>query len=117
MNDIQLLILEDPNAFIGKLKEDTGHSDSEIADETSMRNDEVAIIDGVTVQYKLVHSNGGGEGEGEHVERVLEFKVGKQVTFLRTTGFYSSYNGTDWSEEWSVVYPRQVVITQYFDAP
>lgn len=117
MNAIQLLILEDTNAFIERLKEAGGVSTYEIADETPSSSYNDATIDDVNVRYKLVHSKGGFEGGGESVERVLEFKIGRQTTFVRVLGSYESYNGTEWDDDWKVVYPREVKVIQYFDTP
>ena len=65
--------------------------------------------------YELVYSEGGGEGEGEHVDRVYKVTIGTEFLYLRRTGHYDSYNGIDWNNDWAVVYPREVVVTQYFE--
>jgi hypothetical protein len=55
----------------------------------------------------------GGEGEGETWVRVHHF-VDHNV-FIKTTGFYTSYNGTDF-DGWgccSQVTPKEKVITIY----
>lgn len=63
-----------------------------------------------------VHSEGGGEGEGEYVERVFAVKDGDEaLVYFRITGFYSSYNGTDWDDGFSIVEPYQKTITLYRD--
>jgi hypothetical protein len=67
---------------------------------------------------KLVHSEGDCEGGGEHSEHV--WSVGfDQVTpfaYIQVFGLYSSYSGTDWDDlaYASLVYPRQIMVTQYF---
>jgi hypothetical protein len=58
---------------------------------------------------KLVHSVGGGEGGGEYVERVFEHAG----IFVKLTGYYASYSGTDWDEDVVQVFPKQKTITVY----
>lgn len=66
----------------------------------------------------LVHSVGGREGEGETVERVIEVKDGDAVLcYFQFTGFYASNEGTEWGDDAYQVYPREVLVTQYFDTP
>jgi hypothetical protein len=68
--------------------------------------------------FESVYEEGGYEGGGEHAEHV--FKVtnpaldGFVPFYFRTVGFYSSYNGTDWNDSFTIVEPREVVVTQYF---
>lgn len=73
------------------------------------------------LRIDLVYSEGGGEGEGDHVERVFAIKNvdGSIISHFRLTGFYSSNYGTEWDEPSEVerVYPRQVMVTQYFNEP
>lgn len=65
-----------------------------------------------------VDSEGGYEGGGSHVESVQALKVdGTVLLHFRITGFYESYNGTEWEDGFQIVYPRQVTVTQYFDKP
>jgi len=73
----------------------------------------------------LVHSEGGGEGEGESVDRVFaiappgllvkEGKVDGALAYVRITGYYTSEEGTEWDSSWEPVEPRAVVVTQYFN--
>lgn len=56
----------------------------------------------------------GGEGEGEHWHSVKYFK--DYDVYIRVDGYYTSYNGTDFYEEWnscSNVRPVQKTITVY----
>ena len=62
-------------------------------------------------EYKIVYSKGGNEGGGDTMIRVFEF-VGHDV-FLKATGYYASYNGTDWDGEFTEVRPHEKVITVY----
>lgn len=64
-----------------------------------------------------VYAEGGNEGGGEHVERVYAVLDGSNViAHFRFTGFYQSYNGTEWNDVFERVEPREVVVTQYFTA-
>lgn len=117
MTDLQLMILDNTNAFLVRVMEETNTGFYELACETPSDRYEETTIDGISVLYKLAYGEGGGEGEGDYVERVLEFRIDQQVTFVRATGCYDSYNGTEWNADWTVVYPREVVVTQYFDTP
>jgi hypothetical protein len=69
--------------------------------------------------YKQVHSEGGHEGGGEHVERIYEIYKDDQTTgiFFELAGFYSSYEGIEWDDCVTRVYPHQVMVTQYRDYP
>lgn len=60
---------------------------------------------------ETVHSEGDCEGGGEHSEKVLYFA--EHEIYIRITGFYSSYDGTDWYDEMSQVYPKKKTITVY----
>lgn len=64
-----------------------------------------------------VYSEGGTEGGGEHAEVVVGIFEGENdLAYIRLTGYYCSYEGTEWHES-SIeqVYPREVVVTQYFN--
>lgn len=58
----------------------------------------------------------GGEGQGEEywlVSRVLDKRTG-EVFFIRFDGYYTSWDGTDWSENyWSIVKPIEVKVVQW----
>lgn len=93
--------------------------DYELADNASVHG----------IALKTVESEGGGEGGGDSVTRVYEvlknvtpgkkrgFEGGETICFLRSCGYYSSEEGTEWDNDFDRVYPRQVVVTQYFDSP
>ena len=60
-----------------------------------------------------VHSE-GGEGQGEHWERVYHFP--DHDVYISVVGFYSSYDGVDFYDGWgccSNVRPVQKTITVY----
>ena len=61
--------------------------------------------------FCIIDSEGGGEGEGEHVERIVAvFKYGDHsdalVGLVQVTGFYSSDYGTEWDTEYNEVTPK-----------
>ena len=58
---------------------------------------------------------GGGEGEGESVYRVYAIlKDGVEIAYFSVNGYYASEYGTDFEDDFTTVYPRQVMVTQYF---
>ena len=58
--------------------------------------------------FNLVYAEGGGEGDGDYAERVFQH----ENVFVKITGYYSSYEGTDW-DEISEVQPKQKTVTVY----
>lgn len=77
--------------------------------------DEDDVVDGIYI--KIVDSEGGGEGEGDYVHRIWGvFKGGNTLSHIRVTGYYQSYNGTEYNDDWTLVVPRDVLVTQYFAA-
>lgn len=116
MNDLIELAETQPAAFIEKVIDAAEVSISDLCNGYSRTSD--VELDGYYVSWTIVHSEGGHEGEGESVDRVLQFRIGRSfVIYLRTGGSYESYNGTEWSNEWEVVYPREVTVIQYFSEP
>jgi len=59
----------------------------------------------------LVHQVGDCEGGGEYAENVFKF-VNHDV-YLREVGFYTSYHGTDWDEEFEEVKAQIKQVTIY----
>ena len=58
---------------------------------------------------------GGGEGGGETVDWVFEFiENGTSIGFLQFTGYYYSGEGITWNEEIVQVFPKQVMVTEFF---
>ena len=108
-------IANNPGAFIERVKEHFDASEGDVA-ELYFNQDDCFEVDGETAYFRLAYREGGGEGEGEYVERVLGVKVGSEEIFLRTTGFYESYNGTEWSCEWVQVFPQEVTVVRYAPA-
>lgn len=60
---------------------------------------------------ELVDECGDTEGGGEYSMKVFHFKDSN--LFVRVTGFYSSYNGCDWNDDWKQVFPKEKQITVY----
>ena len=53
----------------------------------------------------------GGEGEGEEWYSVRYFK--DHDIFIRIDGWYQSYEGTTFENDYYEVFPKQVTITEY----
>lgn len=71
------------------------------------------VVEGIHIE--CVHSEGDCEGGGEHSENVFGVFEGDQaLSYIRVTGYYASYNGTDWNDDWTFVEPRTVEVVQYF---
>lgn len=105
-----------PNAFIARVKDEFDLSEDTVAELYDRRLHVGFTLDDEQVHIRSVYREGGGEGEGEYVERVLSISLGDEEVFLRTTGFYSSYSGTDWSGEWVQVFPQAVTVVRYAEA-
>jgi hypothetical protein len=58
---------------------------------------------------------GGYEGGGETVVRVYKIvdHTHNEIIYLRRTGYYSSYNGTEWDDTLEQVYPKAVEVIMY----
>lgn len=65
---------------------------------------------------KEVVNIGGGEGEGEHVERVVHVHFPGHDLYIRYTGFYCSQEGTEWNSDFEQVFPRRIIATTYESA-
>jgi hypothetical protein len=59
----------------------------------------------------IVSEEGDREGGGEYSEVVRHFK--KFDIYVRQTGHYSSYNGTDWYNDFTIVKPVEKMVTFY----
>lgn len=107
--DLEFLARTDAAGFISKFLELNGFSDTD-----TPAIEELAFMSHDAITLSLVDEKGGHEGEGEHVERVFSVKKHDEtLSFIRITGYYSSYNGTDWHYDWTLVYPEEVVVTVY----
>lgn len=69
------------------------------------------------LDIEIVKEVGGGEGGGSAVCRVYKVtnKVDDEVHYFQLTGHYESYNGTEWDDGLAEVFPKQVIVTQYFE--
>lgn len=62
----------------------------------------------------LVHEVGGNSGDGEDVERIFVHRDKNDGNiYIKITGFYSSYEGTEWDEEIQRVMPETHTVTIY----
>jgi len=74
---------------------------------------------GVTIDNYTLYfvEDFGGEGMGDSAWVIYKLVNNKDLTasYIQYDGYYSSYDGTDWESwnEFSVVEPVDVVITQY----
>ena len=59
----------------------------------------------------IVHEEGDCEGGGDHSEVVRHFT--DHNVYIQVTGYYSSYNGTDWDGNFTEVSPKEKTITVY----
>lgn len=59
----------------------------------------------------IVAEEGDREGGGDYSMVVRHFK--KYDIYIMQTGFYSSYNGTDWNNDFTEVKPVEKTITVF----
>jgi hypothetical protein len=70
-------------------------------------------VEELTAQLVLVHESGGYSGGGEEVERIFMHKDKDEKIYIKISGFYSSYEGTEWSETIERMQPEQKTVTIY----
>lgn len=110
---LELLATTDAGGFLDAFLEALGGeiSSSDVYEIEELNRDDEA--EGIYLE--LVDSEGGYEGAGEYVHRVMAVKKGDTtLSHLRVTGYYQSYSGTEYNDDWTLVVPRDVVVTQYF---
>lgn len=76
--------------------------------------DSYTLTNGYTLT--MLHSIGGNEGGGEHVERVFSVydKQDKSLKYYKVEGSYASYDGTDMNYRGiKEVFPVEKVVTVY----
>ena len=59
----------------------------------------------------IIAEEGDCEGGGDYSMVVRHFE--KFNIYIKETGYYSSYNGTDWNNDFEEVFPVQKIITVY----
>ena len=69
---------------------------------------------GLNIEYEYVTCH-GGEGEGEDYWSVFKFTQGAESVYVKFSGSYQSYSGSDY-DEWFFVDPKVVEVTQFFRA-
>jgi len=67
---------------------------------------------GLNIEYTHV-DNHGGEGEGEDYWSVYQFTHGTETVYVKFSGSYQSYDGSDY-DEWFFVVPKTVEVVQFF---
>jgi len=69
----------------------------------------------INLEAKEVYSEGGYEGAGEYAERVYKITdlSADEHIYVRRTGFYSSYAGTEWDDELTEVVPKPIARIEY----
>ena len=67
---------------------------------------------GLNIDYEHVDKH-GGEGEGEDYWSVYKFTHGTDSVYVKFSGRYQSYSGSDY-DEWFFVVPKAVEVTQFF---
>lgn len=60
---------------------------------------------------EIVHEQGDTQGGGDYSCVVRYFE--DHNVYIQVTGYYSSYNGTDWDSTFTEVLPKQKTITVY----
>lgn len=71
-----------------------------------------------SISLELVDSEGGREGQGEYVDRTFAFSQnGEQFSHFVIFGTYSSWEGIEWDEDITRMYPHRVMTTVWKDTP
>jgi len=57
----------------------------------------------------------GGEGQGEEMWKVFKIQdlKTKEATYFRKSGYYDSWNGTEWQENIELVESYEVTVTRW----
>ena len=78
-------------------------------------NEPEDIFVGLTV--RIVDEQGGNEGGGEHVMRIYEVTTNDsaEIYYFKKTGFYESYNGTEWDSDVVEVFPKEIMVVKYYE--
>lgn len=62
------------------------------------------------VKFNVIEVEGGNEGDGEHQHTVVKFLLGDESVLVLFTGWYYSYNGSEY-REWR--FAKAVPAVQY----
>ena len=62
------------------------------------------------VRFKVIDTEGGGEGDGEYQHTIVEFVLGYETVLVLITGWYYSYDGSHY-DEWA--FAKAVPAVQY----
>ena len=81
-----------------------------VKDYTFADEDEV-LDESLFGENEVIEAVGNHEGAGEHAHTVRYFK--KHDVYIKIEGFYSSYHGCDWSEDYIIVRPAKKTITVF----
>lgn len=75
--------------------------------------------DGVVKDGYLWYLEDEWGGEYDRAEMFVVYKITRlsdnQVGFIRFDGAYSSWDGSEWDDNYTVVAPREVMKTRYFE--
>lgn len=113
--DLNELFEGDKRVFVNAFLETAGYDEEALDHPEEFEASYFDTLEAGDWTMVEVYSEGGGEGGGEHVERV--FKISNSTgesMFFRITGYYASYAGTEWNGDFEEVEPREVLVTQYF---
>lgn len=80
-----------------------------------LANNDFDLAEGSNYELKVVDGYTGYEGGGETCDAVIQVTKDAISFFFRVFGCYSSYADTEWDNEFTIVKPEQVMVTQYQD--
>lgn len=74
------------------------------------------LIDGNDLFITLVNEESNYDDGQNDLVYVYELSVSNTNVkrYARVSGYYASYEGYEWDDEFIEVYPRQVTVTQFF---
>lgn len=80
---------------------------------TGAATGEITLPRGVSVSLQ---EQFGGEGKGEDWWAVYKVTKGEESAFIQFNAYYSSYNGHEYhDEDFLIVEPKEVMVTQWFE--
>ena len=60
------------------------------------------------LNIKLIEEIGNTEGAGEYAALTISITINQEILYFTIEGYYSSYDPTDWDEEFIRVVPKQI---------